>query len=122
MEKEIVTLNRIIRQTTAIMLTSILHWFRYSAVSSPNPAFLQAKDVLCLMSVLDPQFLTTEDLIFATNPAWLDFCSPLETIAFRLTMTPPGVNLQKANCLFWVKGEILSQAGLLSLPYILISQ
>lgn len=74
------------------------------------------------MSVPDPQFLTTEALIFATSPAWLDFCSPVETIALRLTITPQRLNLQKANRIIWAKAEILSRAALLSLPYILISQ
>lgn len=74
------------------------------------------------MSAPDPQFLATEALIFATSSAWLDFCSPVQTIALRLTMTPPGVNLQKANCITWAKAETSSWTDVFSLTYILISQ
>lgn len=74
------------------------------------------------MSAPESQFLTTETLIFATSPAWLDFCSPMETIALRLTLTPPGDNLQKANCIIWAKAETPSWTDDYSLTYILISQ
>lgn len=73
------------------------------------------------MSVPHLQVLTTAALIFAASPAWLDFCSPVESIAPKLTMTLPGVNLQKANCITGAKAEILSWDGLLSIPYILKS-
>lgn len=74
------------------------------------------------MSVPDPQYLKTEALIFAASPAWLDFFSPVETVAFKLTMTPLGANLQKTNCIIQAQAETLGQAGLLSLPYILMSR
>lgn len=74
------------------------------------------------MSAPDPQFLTTEALIFATNPAWLDFCSPGETIVLRLTMTPPGINLQEENRIICAKAETPSWTDVFSLTYILMSQ
>ncbi|KAF4794282.1 hypothetical protein TURU_103400 [Turdus rufiventris] len=50
-----------------------------------------------------------------------DVC-PEETIVLRLTMTPPGINLQEENCIICAKAETPSWTDVFSLTYILISQ